>query len=398
MSRQSKGPRLYLRRGRTDAATGKAIPDRWFIRDGSREIGTGCGVERLDEAEQQLAAYIGEKWTAPVSESDPAKVLVADVLALYSHERGPKLKSDAATMKGFVGHLLAWWGASTLSDVKRSACNAYVEARAKQEIRHGQTGKRVSVQTARRELEVLSAAIGHWDGEHHLTRRPVVVLPEKTETNRDALTRSQAALLLWASMGWDLGERHGPYLPGRPVEHKWVRPSTNARTNRMHMRRFILIGLYTGSRSGVIKRGHWVETLTAPWVDLDSGIIYRRGREETESQTKRKPLVMIPRRLMAHMERWRALDEARGLTNVIHFNRAEVQSVRSGFAGCVDGAGLPEEITPHWLRHTCATWLMERDVSPWEAAGYVGMSAATLEKHYGHHRPGHQAAPRKAFG
>ncbi|HEY1073762.1 MAG TPA: hypothetical protein VGE49_12635 [Brevundimonas sp.] len=41
---------------------------------------------------------------------------------------------------------------------------------------------------------------------------------------------------------------------------------------------------------------------------------------------------------------------------------------------------------------------MERGVDVWEAAGYVGMTAATLEKHYGHHRPDHQSAARKALG
>lgn len=386
MPRQSKGPRLYLRKGRIDARTGVQLPDRWFIRDGAREIGTGCGPERMDEAERRLADYIGEKWTPPVAESDPAKVLIADVLALYSHERGARLKSDAATYKGFTAHLLGWWGDRALSDVRRTTCNAYVAHRTAQPIRHGETGRTVSAQTARRELEFLSAAIGYWDGEHHLTRRPAVILPEKPESNRDALSRKQAGALLWAAMGWD---REGS---------GWKRPSTNARTNRKHLRRFILIGLYTGSRSDVIKRLRWSESLHDPWVDLDSGIIYRRGRGEQESRTKRRPLVKLPRRLLAHMRRWAKADEKAGRDTVLHFGGEAVRSVRTGFAGCVAGAGLPPEVTPHWLRHTAATWLMERNVETWEAAGYLGMTAATLEAHYGHHRPDHQSAARKAMG
>lgn len=78
MPRQSKGPRLYLRKGRIDNRTGQQLPDRWFIRDGKSEVGTGCGVERLDDAERQLAAFIAEKWAKPVGNSDPAQVLVAD--------------------------------------------------------------------------------------------------------------------------------------------------------------------------------------------------------------------------------------------------------------------------------------------------------------------------------
>jgi hypothetical protein len=41
---------------------------------------------------------------------------------------------------------------------------------------------------------------------------------------------------------------------------------------------------------------------------------------------------------------------------------------------------------------------MEGSVDPWEAAGYLGMTVQTLEKHYGHHRPDHQEAARKALG
>jgi integrase len=39
------------------------------------------------------------------------------------------------------------------------------------------------------------------------------------------------------------------------------------------------------------------------------------------------------------------------------------------------------------LRHTAATWLMERGVAVWEAAGFLGMSAEVLLGTYGHHHP-----------
>lgn len=385
MPRQSKGPRLYLRRGRTDNRSGQALPDRWFIRDGAREIGTGCGPEHMGQAEQALADYIAEKWTPPVRESDPSRVLVADALALYGADRGASLRSDAATMKGFVAHLLSFWGAKTLGDVRGQSCREYVAFRTTQRIRHGETGRTVSIQTARRELEVLSAAIGHWDRENHLSPRPTVVLPEKPESNRDALTRQEAARLLWAAMG------HRLRVAG------WTAISASGRANRAHLRRFLLIGLYTGTRSGVIKRLRWTESLSDPWVDLESGVIYRRGRDERVSRTKRRPLVKLPRRLLAHMRRWKAKDEAKGAALVLHHGGEEVKSIRTGFAACVRDAGLSGP-TPHWLRHSAATWLMERNVDSWEAAGYLGMTVQTLEKHYAHARPDHQSAARKAMG
>lgn len=384
MPRPSKGPRLYLRRGRVK--NGKPVGDTWVILDGTREVSTGYGAGSLGEAERQLADYISTKWSAPTEgRSDPTAVTVADVLALYARERGSSLRSDDATMLGFTRHLLTFWSGKTLSDVRRLTCQDYVTSRTAQAIRHGATGRKISVSTARRELEVLSAAIGFWDDEYHLTRRPKVVLPEKPESKRDALTRQEAARLLWASLGHRIEQGRSTALSG------------SAKANRAHMRRFILISLYTGSRAGVTKRLLWTESPAAPWVDLDAGVIYRRGRDEREARTKRKPLVKLPRRLISHLKRWKAVDEAKGINAVIHHGGVPIVSVRKGMAGCASDAGL-SGVTAHWFRHTCPTWLMERGVDIWEAAGFVGMSATTLEKHYGHHRPDHQSAARKALG
>jgi hypothetical protein len=42
---------------------------------------------------------------------------------------------------------------------------------------------------------------------------------------------------------------------------------------------------------------------------------------------------------------------------------------------------------PHTLRHTAATWLLQRGLPVWEAAGFLGMSAEVLLGTYGHPHP-----------
>lgn len=405
MARRSKGPRLYLRAGRADRNS-EAV---WVIRDGSREISTGCGPDSLsgsDGAEAKLAAYIASKWTPDEAQrtGDPADVLVAEALAFYAQKRAPKLADPKATAVR-VKTLLTWWGDKTLADVKMSTCEAYVEHRVQQPLAQAKTEaallKRVSPAGARRELEDLSAAIGFWAKEYPLNPRPIVTLPLKPESARDALTRSQAARLLKAAMGWR-------WLPD---QKRWERLSRSAISNRAHLRRFILIALYTGTRPGVIPKLLWVESPVQAWVDLESATIYRRGKQEREHRTKRRPLVRMPARLLAHMRRWHSLDEAAAiaarqedsdappLVSVLHHGGAPISGrIRRGFESCVRDAGLEGEITPHWMRHTCATWLMENDCPLWDAAAYAGMSTAVLEKHYGHHRPDHQQKARRALG
>jgi integrase len=399
MPRRAKGPRLYLKQ----RAGREAV---WIIRDGQVEVGTGCGAGRMPDAEQRLGEYILAKLARDGahqarSKRDPAQVGVAEVLALYAAERAPQLKADPKSTAGFVKHLVMWWGDAMVADVKRSTCKAYVAHRTAEPIRHGATGRMVSEQTARRELETLSAAIGYWHGEDTLTTRPVVWLPEKPGSPRDALTRSQAAALLKAALGYRRG-----------ADGRWTRLSASARANRAHLRRFILIGLYTGTRHSAIRALLWHESPHQAWVDLDKGMIYRRGKSERDSATKRRPVVKLPGRLLAHMRRWRRLDQfvdankkvgashtLSAVTSVLHHGGQPIASkIRRGFAACVADAGLPEEVTPHWMRHTCATWLMERGAEMWEAAAYTGMTTAVLEKHYGHHRPDHQAGAIRALG
>lgn len=407
MPRHAKGPRLYLRRGKRDPKTGGRFADTWVIRDGAREISTGCprdGLDGPDGAESQLAAYIGAKW-APTARSDrpsdPASVLVAEVLALYAKEKAPTLAKpkDAASR---IKILTGFWGDKTLADVKRSTCKAYVAWRVEQPFKHAKFEaallKRVAPETARRELEDLSAAITFWNGEYPLAVRPVVWLPEKRESQREALTRDQAACLLRASLGWRLD----------PSTGRWTRIRPSSAANRRHMRRFLLIGLYTGTRPGVIPKLLWEESATQAWTDLDAGVIYRRGRAERDHKTKRRPMVRLPDRLVAHMRRWHRQDmqanEARRVkgvepvTTVLHHGAAPIEGrIRRGFASIVADAGLPPEVTPHWMRHTCATWLMEAEVPIWDAAAFTGMTTKTLETCYGHHRPSHQNRARRAL-
>lgn len=75
----------------------------------------------------------------------------------------------------------------------------------------------------RRELEDLAAALGSWDDEHHFTNRPKVLLPEKPDSPRDAMTRGQAARLLMAARGYRLHPQGLLHPSGRPTARVWLR-------------------------------------------------------------------------------------------------------------------------------------------------------------------------------
>jgi integrase len=54
------------------------------------------------------------------------------------------------------------------------------------------------------------------------------------------------------------------------------------------------------------------------------------------------------------------------------------------FAGLSTNPDDPNKVTPHTLRHTCVTWMLDAGKTPWQVGQYVGMSAETVERVYGH--------------
>ncbi len=394
MARPKSAPRLRLKKIGT-TADGRPIR-LWYIRDGEVGVSTGAREGDLARAEAALADYLDKKLrvSPPITERllSPAEVAVADVISLYCIERAPHL-ADPGSARARFDALLEFFGAMTLAGVTRSACQAYVAQRVKQPVRTYKDkakARRVSEQAATRELEDLAAAISWWDAERPLTRKMKVWRPTKPESPRDALSRSEAARLLKASMG-------------RRLEGcRWRSLSSSARANRRHLRRLILIGAYTGTRPGVLVRLRWSPSDTEPWVDLEGGWLRRRGRLEKEQPTKRRPICRLPRRLAVHLRRWRDLDVAENLlradkglpeidTVLHHGGHALSGRIRRSFSAAVRDAGLKPEVTPHWLRHTAATWLVANPkVDLPQAAQFLGMTVDTLLKHYNHHRPDHQ--------
>ncbi len=356
MSRQAKGARLHK----------FAHRPHWYIRDtGHPDRSTGC--ERREDAEKALAAYIATKGR-DTSANEPGSVTVGDVLALYAEEYAPTV-ADPARIGYAIDALLPFWAALKVSHVKGETCRRYLKQRKKVTKRDKFTGEAieyvpVSPATARRELGTLQAAINYCHQEGYLTGAPVVTLPEKTDPKDRWLTRSEAARLLWAAYR---GHKAG------------------------HLARFILIGLYTGTRKDAISRMGFSPNTRGGWFDLDRGIMFRKSDDERATNKRRTP-APIPRQLLSHLRRW----QADGAVWAVEYNGRPVADVKRAFAKATSDAGLLD-VTPHTLKHTAITWAMQNGATTWEAAGFFATSQETIEKVYGHHSPAFMETARKAI-
>jgi integrase len=345
MPRPRKPARLYFR----------ADERQWVVRDGARQIRTGYSVGQRGEAETALAQYLNAR--EPPSRRGPAyahEVTVGEALAKYVDFK-TDLKSPG-TLITSVAALSLFWGDLTCDAVKGSTCRAYTAQRAiPREVttttRRGNTYTRMlsaGPATARRDLGVLQAALNHAHAEGLLIHPIKVTLSESGQPKDRWLTRSEAAALLRAAAP--------------------------------HVRRFILVSLYSGRRMSAV--------LELTWIQIDLAWSTIRFRADGEGETnKRRGRVRIPRQLAAHLRRWHV--HARTETHVVSWRGKTIDSIKKGFQRAAERAGL-DDITPHVLKHTAITWAVMAGLGLEDAAEYFNTSPATLRKHYWHHSPHHQ--------
>ena len=73
---------------------------------------------------------------------------------------------------------------------------------------------------------------------------------------------------------------------------------------------------------------------------------------------------------------------------VLHINQKPIKSIRKGFRAARDKAGF-DDVSPYTLRHTAASWMVQKGIDTFKIARYIGNSQAMIEKHYGHLSPDH---------
>jgi integrase len=257
--------------------------------------------------------------------------MIADVLNVYSQDIAVH-RASASNIGYQVDALLNWWGEKNVAQISAKACREYAGSKAEQ--------------AAAQDIKILRAAVNHWHREYGpLVFIPSFYTPPPSAPRERWLSRGECARLLQVAKPY-------PYL-----------------------RRFIILGLYTGSRPGIILKLKWIQ------VNLQSGILVRTLARQTKN--KKSPPVKLGHRVISHLRRWKKLD------GNAEFVCGGYDDPHASWKKVVTAAKL-DGVTRHTLRHTRATWLMQAGVPIWEAAGHLGMTTRTLETVYGKHSPDFQ--------
>jgi integrase len=315
---------------------------QWHIYDRRHRVSTS--TESRAEAELLLARYIEER-------SRPQTEIVSTgfVLERYLANRRAEQKRGAERLQFAHKALHRILGTAPPQTITTARCRAFADQRRSEGVRDT---------TIRTELQALRAAL-NWAATPEIkliTEAPKIVMPLRPQGRIRWLTRQEAERLL-------------------------------AATKAPHMRLFILIGLHTGSRSGAILSLMWER------VDLDQRLIDFRDPDHAETRKRRVP-VRINDTLFA------ALQEAQQLATtpfVIEWAGNRIDRVKRAFRETAMRAQL-HDVTPHVLRHTCVTWLLQAGVPVWEVAGFVGMTPEMVQEVYGHHHPDYHRRAAAALG
>ena len=346
MPRKSKGPRLWFRKA------GK----EWIIRDDETYQRTGCSESQAKEAEGKLAEYIQAKWKPDTSNTSPGHTDCAAVIMIYLDHRLP-ITPRPQELVSICERLNNFWGGKMVSKIIGDSCRAFTKQSSTDSM-------------ARHDLEILRAAVRHYRAEFGLDFEPAFTLPPKGNPRKGWLTRPMAARLLLAAH----------------------------RGGHSHLVRFLLIGLYTGTRAGAILDLQWFANTTGGYIDLERGVIYRATANHKETN-KRKPPITIPNRLRPHLVRWQKQDSVENARtrHVVRWHGNKVASIKKSFKSAREAAELPTWAIPHCLRHTSITWAMHSGVDPMEACGFFGVTMRVMQSTYLHHHPNFQSGIRKAF-
>ena len=285
-------------------------------------------------------------------------------MLVYLDERADNTSKPKETIAR-IARINEHMGSKPISEIRGKTCRDFAD--------HRQTEA-----GARRDLEVLRAAINYYHAEYTLDVVPKVTLPNKSLPRERWLTRNEVAALIRAARN----------------------------THRCdHIVRLLLVGIYSGTRLSAMLGLQWMPNTTGGWVDLDAGVIYRKAIGERVSHNKRKTPVKIAPRLLRLLKYWKAQDEAfdreaeraRPTLHVINYFGDKVNKPHKAFRAVRAKAKLGNDVTPHVLRHTRATWLANAGVDVQEAAASLGITTDEFERTYLHNHPEFQQNAANAY-
>ncbi|MCB1808482.1 MAG: site-specific integrase [Candidatus Competibacteraceae bacterium] len=302
------------------------------------------GTANRKEAEALLAKWRLEIHRVKHWDEQPSRTF--DELMLRYLAETQDRKRSARRDKHIAKHLYQVFTGRDMHTLSVSDIQQYISTRR-------QAGKADS--TIRRELALLSSAIGHaikwWDWQLH---NPVAGRkPKQGEGRIRWISKAEATALLVAAES----ERNAPHLAD-----------------------FIRLALNTGMRKG--------ELLSLEWrrVDLHAGLIHLEAEHTKSAKRRSVPLNQTARQVLISRASFKASNCPNTAWVFCNKEGKPILDVKRSFATACKRAGITD-FRVHDLRHTCAAWLVSAGVALPEVRDLLGHSTIQMTEKYAHLAP-----------
>ncbi len=404
-------PSLNLRKARYDKRGRLTHRAQYYIYDGRQILHVpewgidlrGLGEGDAEAAQAALRAYIARQHQEALERPSrrtrgrpAAEMPLEDVISHYMTETVTRFNVDAEAEPAKARNaarqrkvlldrmewLLDYWTGKVVDDVDKGTCSEFTAMH--------------SASTARRCLEDLRAAINLAEADRLLAKggEHVFHIPPPSPPRYGFFTRSQFARLVWAAY-----RAKGTYTHSdkRSSGDKVGVTKETGRRPRRHLARFMLMAVYTGTRTDRIEQASFYPEPGRPWIDVEGGIFYRSWDGERVPDNKRADPVRIPVRLLSHLRRWKR----NGARYVVEYQGRPVGTASAFFRLLRETLSEEERkaqrLNRHACKHTAATWLMQSGQPIGEIAGFLSTDERTIVRHYGHHHPDYQSGISEAF-
>lgn len=306
----------------------------WYVQwhEGGRSHRASTRTTDRAEAEAVLAALRLVRADAPLHD-----LTIPTLLEWYWESHGKQLmRADMADLA--IRYLKPFFGSTMVSDLTLDMQERYVAAR--RSLGAGD-------ESIRRDLSVLSAATKRAVKYRKIDHAPPMLTLSPAPPRERWLTRKEVAALLRQMR--------------KPVRDKIHR----------HVILFTRLALYTGARTGAIL------DLTWDRVNFDAGLIdFRKpGRRVTKKRRTIAPMTPLLRRMLLHAKK-----HSRS-THVVSWAGERIDRVAKAVKAHAKKAGV-HDFSPHILRHTFASWAVQKGVPIYTVGKALGQTVASTTSRY----------------
>lgn len=380
MPRHLKEPHLIKRKPRYDPITGRLTHHpTWIVKDGPKQVVTGCSIDNLEGARRFLHEYNIKKYASiPLKPGlEDHQVIIGDLIRYYLEANAGWIAEKSVPRKrefvNQIDRINQFWGGKTVDQIDTLTSKEF------------QAGRNPN--SVLKELEILRAIVffGSDEGKVKLSRKPKFAMPRKPDSRLHYFSEEE----VWALIKGAMGRFHT--FKGMDTHRVAV-----------HIAIFIIIAATTGTRSERIWTASFECEPGRPWIDLESGIFYRKPGAKFVPLNKLANPCLIPTRVLRLLRRIYREAKRKGVEGAQYPIRWQGRPAdpRRGFytlKHLVLGQERAKQVNRHTLKHTCATYLLAQGLTVDEVADYLSTTPQVIRRVYGHLIPGQHSAASQAF-